>query len=73
MAFQIPFKFSGSSSDATIAARSRPSKMMDYDQPLVWVTVLLMLFTPTGSGLTGTVTVNVLPVQLPTVLVGVTV
>ncbi|RZA28581.1 MAG: putative lipid II flippase FtsW [Lysobacteraceae bacterium] len=44
MAFQLPFKFSGSSSDATIAARSRPSKMMDYDQPLVWVTVLLMMF-----------------------------
>jgi len=44
MAFQIPFKFSSSSSDATIAARSRPSKMMDYDQPLVWVTVLLMMF-----------------------------
>ena len=44
MAFQIPFKFSGSSSDASIAARSRPSKMMDYDQPLVWVTVLLMMF-----------------------------
>ena len=44
MAFQIPFKFSGSSSEASIAARSRPSKMMDYDQPLVWVTVLLMMF-----------------------------
>lgn len=44
MAFQIPFKFSALNSDATIAARSRPSKMMDYDQPLVWVTVLLMLF-----------------------------
>ncbi len=44
MAFQLPFKFSGSASDATIAARSRPSKMMDYDQPLVWVTVLLMMF-----------------------------
>jgi cell division protein FtsW len=44
MAFQIPFKFSGSSSDARIAERSRPSKMMDYDQPLVWVTILLMLF-----------------------------
>jgi cell division protein FtsW len=43
MAFQIPFKFSGSSSDATIAERSRPSKMMEYDQPLVWVVVLLML------------------------------
>ncbi|MFL6672168.1 MAG: putative lipid II flippase FtsW [Massilia sp.] len=44
MAFQIPFKFSGSSSDATIAARSRPSMMMEYDQPLVWVVLLLMLF-----------------------------
>ena len=44
MAFQLPFKFSASNSDANIAARSRPSKMMDYDQPLVWVTVLLMLF-----------------------------
>jgi cell division protein FtsW len=44
MAFQLPFKFSGSASDALIAARSRPSKMMEYDQPLVWVTVLLMLF-----------------------------
>ena len=44
MAFQLPFKFSGSSSDATIAARSRPSKMMDYDQLLVWVTVLIMMF-----------------------------
>ncbi len=44
MAFQIPFKFSGSASDASIAARSRPSKMMDYDQPLVWVVVLLMMF-----------------------------
>ena len=44
MAFQIPFKFSGSASDAVVGGRSRPSKMMDYDQPLVWVTVLLMLF-----------------------------
>ncbi|MEX5746441.1 putative lipid II flippase FtsW [Massilia sp. X63] len=44
MPFQLPFKFSGTASDATIAARSRPSKMMDYDQPLVWVTVLLMMF-----------------------------
>jgi cell division protein FtsW len=43
MAFQIPFKFSGSSSDA-VAERSRPSKMMDYDQPLVWITLILMLF-----------------------------
>jgi cell division protein FtsW len=44
MAFQIPFKFSGSSTEAGIAERSRPSKMMDYDQPLVWVTLILMLF-----------------------------
>jgi cell division protein FtsW len=45
MGFQIPFKFGGSSADASsIAARSRPSKMMEYDQLLVWVTVLLMLF-----------------------------
>lgn len=43
MAFQIPFKFSGTASDATVDGRSKPSKMMDYDQPLVWVTLLLML------------------------------
>jgi cell division protein FtsW len=44
MAFQLPFKFSGSSSDAIGATGARPSKMMEYDQPLVWVTLLLMLF-----------------------------
>jgi cell division protein FtsW len=47
MGFQIPFKFGGSAADAaagTIAARSRPSRMMEYDQPLVWVVLLLMLF-----------------------------
>ena len=43
MAFQLPFKFSGSSADAAIAARTQPSKMMEYDQPLVWVVLLLML------------------------------
>ncbi|HEX9171603.1 MAG TPA: putative lipid II flippase FtsW [Telluria sp.] len=43
MAFQIPFKFAGSASDAPIAARARPSMMMEYDQPLVWITLLLML------------------------------
>jgi cell division protein FtsW len=43
MAFQLPFKFSGSASDAPIAARTRPSMMMEYDQPLVWITLLLML------------------------------
>ncbi|MEM8511416.1 cell division protein FtsW [Massilia sp. MP_M2] len=44
MAFQLPFKFSGNAADATVDGRNRPSKMMDYDQPLVWVTLLLMLF-----------------------------
>ncbi|WP_426112071.1 putative lipid II flippase FtsW [Massilia sp. PWRC2] len=42
--FQLPFKFGGASSSALAAGRSRPSKMMEYDQPLVWVTLLLMLF-----------------------------
>jgi cell division protein FtsW len=44
MAFQFPFKFAGSASDALSGDRTRPSKMMEYDQLLVWVTVLLMLF-----------------------------
>ena len=44
MALQLPFKFSGSSADALASGRTRPSKMMEYDQPLVWVTLLLMLF-----------------------------
>jgi cell division protein FtsW len=44
MAFQIPFKFGGASGDAAIAARARPSRMMEYDQLLVWVTILMMLF-----------------------------
>ena len=44
MAFQLPFKFSGSSSDALTRGRASPSKMMEYDQPLVWVTLLLLLF-----------------------------
>ncbi len=44
MAFQLPFKFSGSSADALSGSRGRVSKMMEYDQPLVWVTLLLMLF-----------------------------
>jgi cell division protein FtsW len=43
MAFQIPFKFSGSSADALVSGRARVSKLMEYDQPLVWVTMLLML------------------------------
>ena len=44
MAFQMPFKLSASSSDALASRRARASKMMEYDQPLVWVTLLLMLF-----------------------------
>jgi len=44
MGFQIPFKFGAASSDASIAKRARPSRMMEYDQPLVWVVLLLMLF-----------------------------
>jgi len=44
MALQLPFKFSGSSADALTSTRTRASRMMEYDQPLVWVTVLLMLF-----------------------------
>jgi cell division protein FtsW len=44
MAFQIPFKFSGAAGDAGIAASARPSRMMEYDQLLVWVTILMMLF-----------------------------
>jgi cell division protein FtsW len=43
MAFQIPFKLSASPSDALASGRGRVSKMMEYDQPLVWVTLLLML------------------------------
>jgi cell division protein FtsW len=43
MAFQVPFSFSGSPADALGGGRSRPSLMMEYDQPLVWVTLLLLL------------------------------
>ncbi len=44
MALQLPFKFAGSSKDALTSSRARVSKMMEYDQPLVWVVLLLMLF-----------------------------
>ncbi len=44
MALQLPFKFGGSSKDALTSVRGRASKMMEYDQPLVWITLLLMLF-----------------------------
>ncbi|MFA9217662.1 MAG: FtsW/RodA/SpoVE family cell cycle protein, partial [Sphingomonadaceae bacterium] len=43
MAFQMPFRFSGSSASTPMESRARQSKMMEYDQPLVWVTLLLML------------------------------
>jgi cell division protein FtsW len=44
MALQLPFKFPGTTGDSLAGARARASKMMEYDQHLVWVTVLLMLF-----------------------------
>jgi cell division protein FtsW len=43
MPLQLPFRFSGSSANAPMDSRARQSKMMEYDQPLVWVTLLLML------------------------------
>ncbi len=44
MKLQLPFLFSGSAEDASpLGTRARPSKMMDYDQPLVWVVLLLLL------------------------------
>jgi len=44
MAIQLPFRFGGSESPAPLDGRARHSKMMDYDQPLVWSVLLLMLF-----------------------------
>ncbi|MET0323261.1 MAG: putative lipid II flippase FtsW [Duganella sp.] len=43
MAFQMPFRFGQKSTVTPIDSRARQSKMMEYDQPLVWVTLLLML------------------------------
>jgi cell division protein FtsW len=43
MAFQLPFKFGGGAAPTPIDSRARQSKMMEYDQPLVWVVLLLML------------------------------
>jgi len=43
MKFALP-SFSSSSSQAPIPGVVQRSKMMEYDQPLVWVVVLLMLF-----------------------------
>ncbi|MBY0556012.1 MAG: putative lipid II flippase FtsW, partial [Burkholderiaceae bacterium] len=42
MAFQMPFRFAEKSTPS-MDSRARLSKMMEYDQPLVWVTLLLML------------------------------
>ncbi|MEF3084010.1 hypothetical protein V3391_17565, partial [Luteimonas sp. SMYT11W] len=43
MAFQLPFRFGSNSTATSMDSRARQSKMMEYDQPLVWVTLLLML------------------------------
>jgi cell division protein FtsW len=43
MAFQLPFRFAAKSTSISMDSRARQSKMMEYDQPLVWVTLLLML------------------------------
>ena len=43
MGLQLPFRFSGSSASAPVGSHARQSKMMEYDQPLFWVTLLLML------------------------------
>lgn len=43
MKFALP-TFSSGSAPKPISGLSQRSKMMEYDQPLVWVTVLLMLF-----------------------------
>ena len=43
MAFQLPFGFGSGSAAKPLDGRARQSKMMDYDQPLIWVVLLLML------------------------------
>ncbi len=43
MNFQLPFKFAGRSEHAPMMTHARQPKIMEYDQPLVWVTLLLML------------------------------
>jgi cell division protein FtsW len=43
MAFQLPFRFNAPPASMPVGSRARQSKMMEYDQPLVWVTLLLML------------------------------
>ncbi|MFM2087805.1 MAG: putative lipid flippase FtsW, partial [Pseudomonadota bacterium] len=43
MAFQLPFGFGTPSAGKPLDSRARQSKMMEYDKPLVWVVLLLML------------------------------
>ncbi len=43
MAFQLPLFFSKGASAKPLDGAARASKMMEYDQPLVWVVVLLMM------------------------------
>jgi cell division protein FtsW len=43
MAFQLPLFFSRGASGKPMDGAARASKMMEYDQPLVWVVVLLMM------------------------------
>ncbi|MES2257823.1 MAG: putative lipid II flippase FtsW [Pseudomonadota bacterium] len=43
MAFQLPFRFSSKPAAAPMDSRARQSKMMEYDQLLVWVVLILML------------------------------
>ncbi|MBB3119255.1 putative lipid II flippase FtsW [Pseudoduganella violacea] len=43
MPLQLPFRFGSSSASSAMESRARQSKMMEYDQPLIWVTLLLML------------------------------
>lgn len=43
MKFALPF-FSSAAPKTPVGSLAQRSKMMEYDQPLVWVTVLLMLF-----------------------------
>ncbi|MGZ3254499.1 MAG: FtsW/RodA/SpoVE family cell cycle protein, partial [Burkholderiaceae bacterium] len=43
MRFALPF-FSTSSPAPSVPSLEQRSKMMEYDQPLVWVVLLLMLF-----------------------------
>lgn len=44
MRFALPSFFSSSAKQMSLPGIAQRSKMMEYDQPLVWVVVLLMLF-----------------------------